>query len=100
MIDSHLCSIMTNLATAARLIGTLSIICGMSAEIALTLQTMGLDLGDVKTALTVEEAFSILGIKPLPRKKNPLGLRIRELVGEEVLREPDKRDKLANPGVK
>src|SRR5262245_14455045 len=72
MIDRHLCSVMTNLAAAARLMGTLSIICGMSAEIALTLQTMGLDLGDVKTALTVEEAFSILGIKPLPRKKNPL----------------------------
>ncbi|SRR6266498_1796449 len=100
MIDSHLCSVMTNLAAAARLMGTHSIICGMSAEIALTLQTMGVDLRGVKTALTVEEAFAILGIKPIPRKRSPLGLRIRDLASEEVRRESPRREPLTNPGLK
>src|SRR6266542_2453663 len=96
MIDSHLCSVMTNLAAAARLMGTHSIICGMSAEIALTLQTMGVDLRGVKTALTVEEAFAILGIRPTPHKKNSLTVRIRELLGDEAQREPSRREPLAS----
>jgi rsbT antagonist protein RsbS len=76
MIDSHLCAVMSNLAASARLMGTRSIICGMSAEIALTLQTMGVDMGGVKTALTVEEAFDMLGVRPVKRDKTSrLGLR-------------------------
>jgi rsbT antagonist protein RsbS len=100
MIDSHLCSVMTNLAAAARLMGTPSFICGMSAEIAMTLQTMGVDLLGVKTALTVEEAFAMLGVRPVMTKKNSLGVRIRHLLGEEVPKGPDKLETLANPEVK
>jgi rsbT antagonist protein RsbS len=66
-IDSHLCSVISNLAAAARLMGTRSIICGMSAEIAMTLQTMGIELPGVQTALTVEEAFASLGVHQLDR---------------------------------
>lgn len=69
MIDSHLCAVISNLAASARLMGTRSIICGMSAEVALTLQTMGVNMGGVKTALTVEEAFAMLGLRPAPREK-------------------------------
>jgi rsbT antagonist protein RsbS len=77
MIDSHLCAVISNLAASARLMGTRSIICGMSAEIALTLQTMGVDMAGVKTALTVEEAFSILGVRPVKKeRKSPTGLRL------------------------
>jgi rsbT antagonist protein RsbS len=65
MMDSHLCSVLTKLAASARLMGTPSILCGMSAAIALTLQTMGIDLGGVRTALTVEEAFEAFGIRPV-----------------------------------
>jgi len=69
MIDSHLCAVISNLAASARLMGTRSIICGMSAEIALTLQTMGVDLAGVQTALTVEEAFAMLGVRPVKKEK-------------------------------
>jgi rsbT antagonist protein RsbS len=67
-IDSHLCSVISRLAASAQLMGTRSIICGMSADIAMTLQTMGIDLSGIKTALTVEEAFAILGVRQLSRK--------------------------------
>jgi rsbT antagonist protein RsbS len=50
--------------------GTRSIICGMSADIAMTLQTMGIDLTGVKTALTVELAFESLGIHRIGRLDN------------------------------
>jgi rsbT antagonist protein RsbS len=67
-IDSHLCSVISRLAASAQLMGTRSIICGMSADIAMTLQTMGIDLSGIRTALTVEEAFAILGVRQVPRK--------------------------------
>jgi rsbT antagonist protein RsbS len=70
-IDSHLCSVISGLAAAAKLMGTRSIICGMSAEIAMTLQTMGIELSGVKTALTVEEAFASLGVHQLARGQRP-----------------------------
>jgi rsbT antagonist protein RsbS len=62
MMDSHLCSVISNIAASARIMGTICIICGMSAQIALTLHAMGIDLGNVRTALTLEEAFASLGI--------------------------------------
>jgi rsbT antagonist protein RsbS len=67
-IDSHLCAVISRLAASAQLMGTRSIICGMSADIAMTLQTMGIDLSGIRTALTVEEAFAILGVRQMSRK--------------------------------
>lgn len=65
LMDSHLCSLISKLALAARLMGTETTICGMSPEIAITLQAMGLEIGDVRTALTLEEALSGMGIVQL-----------------------------------
>lgn len=62
MVDSHLCAVLSRLAAAARLMGAESIMCGMNAQIAITLQSMGIDMGAVRTALTLEEAFRSLGI--------------------------------------
>jgi rsbT antagonist protein RsbS len=69
MMDSHLCSVISNIAASARLMGTECVICGMSAQIALTLHAMGIDLGNVRTALTLEEAFASLGIRRVKREK-------------------------------
>lgn len=70
MVDSHLCAVLSGLASSAKLMGTPTVICGMSPEIALTLQTMGIELKGVESALTVEEAFAALGLRvELPRKK-------------------------------
>ncbi len=68
MVDSHLCAVLSRLAASARLMGAHSIMCGMNAQVALTLQTMGIELTSVRTALTLEEAFKSLGIGRLEKK--------------------------------
>jgi rsbT antagonist protein RsbS len=62
LIDSHLCAILSNIAASARLMGTHTVLSGMSPEIAVTLETMGIELDAVETALSVEEAFELLGL--------------------------------------
>jgi rsbT antagonist protein RsbS len=61
-MDSHLCHVLANLAACARLMGTPTVICGMSATIAMTLQTMGADFRTAETAITLEEALERLGV--------------------------------------
>lgn len=63
LIDSHLCAVLTRLAQAASLMGTKTVVCGMSAEVAMTIQTMGLELGAVQTALSLEQAFEMFGVR-------------------------------------
>ena len=61
-MDSPLCHVIANLAAAAKLMGTPTVICGMSAPIAMTLQTMGADFRLAQTALTLEDALERLGV--------------------------------------
>ena len=68
LMDSHLCSVLSGVAAAARLMGTETLICGMSPEIALTLQAMGLELPNVGTELSLEEALSRLGVGVLEQR--------------------------------
>jgi rsbT antagonist protein RsbS len=70
LMDSHLCSLISKLALAAKLMGTETTICGMSPEIAITLQAMGLEIGDVRTALTLEEALAGMGIVQVKTKQS------------------------------
>src|SRR5262249_9740724 len=63
LIDSHLSSLLSRTVAAAALMGTRTVICGMRAEVALTLQTMGLELQRVACALTLEQALLLLGIQ-------------------------------------
>jgi rsbT antagonist protein RsbS len=62
LMDSHLCAVLSRIASAALLMGTRTVICGMSPEIALTLQTMGLELANVRTELMLEQALERLGV--------------------------------------
>jgi rsbT antagonist protein RsbS len=62
LMDSHLCAVLSRIASAALLMGTRTVICGMSPEIALTLQTMGLELTNVHTELALEQALERLGV--------------------------------------
>ena len=64
MMDSHLCAVLTRLAQAAALMGTRTVLCGMSADVAITIQSMGLELRGVRTALTLEEALQSFGVQP------------------------------------
>lgn len=74
MVDSHLCAVLSRLAASARLMGAHSIMCGMNAQVAITLQTMGIDMGVVRTALTLEAAFKSLGIGRLDEKAGARGV--------------------------
>lgn len=73
VVDSHLCASFASLAGAARLMGVSTVLCGMSPEIAFTLQTMGIELDDLETALSLEEALRILGLEPQRRRLGPRG---------------------------
>ncbi len=62
LLDSHLCSSVAHLTSAARLMGTRAFITGISPHIAMTLETMGLTFKDVTPVATVEQAFESLGV--------------------------------------
>lgn len=64
MVDSHLCAAFTELALAAGYMGARTILCGLSADIAMTLQTMGVELRGVEVALSLEQALAALGLRP------------------------------------
>lgn len=63
IIDSHLCSVLSQISDAASLMGARTVICGMKPEIALTLETMGVHLANIQSSLDLEGALSLLGIK-------------------------------------
>jgi rsbT antagonist protein RsbS len=67
LVDSHLCSVLSQLAAAASLMGARTIISGMKPEIAMALETMGIRLENVTTTLDLETALGILGVvRPEP----------------------------------
>ncbi|MEW5847408.1 MAG: STAS domain-containing protein [Myxococcota bacterium] len=62
VLDSHLCSVLARVAGAAALMGAPTAVCGMRAEMALTLNSMGIDMRGITSALTLEEALHHFGI--------------------------------------
>lgn len=73
-MDSHLCHVMAGLAAAARLMGTPTVLCGMSAPIAVTLETMGAAFPQAQTALTLEDALERLGVAAMIDDEAPMTL--------------------------
>jgi rsbT antagonist protein RsbS len=63
LMDSHLCAMLGRLASAARMMGTRSVLCGLSPDVVLTLQSMGIDLDEIETALGLEHALEKLGLR-------------------------------------
>jgi rsbT antagonist protein RsbS len=63
LLDSHICAMLAAVGSASKLMGASTVICGMSAEIAQTLQMMDIGLDSVHSALNVEEAFERIGMK-------------------------------------
>lgn len=63
LVDSHLCSVLSQLAAAAKLMGARTIISGMKPEIAMALETMGITLLNVTTTLDLETALDLLGVR-------------------------------------
>ena len=63
IVDSHLCAVLSQLSAAASLMGARTLISGMKPDIALTLETMGVQLKGVSTTLDLEGALDVLGIR-------------------------------------
>jgi rsbT antagonist protein RsbS len=63
LVDSHLCAVLSQLSSAAALMGAQTFISGMKPDIALTLETMGVELKGVSTTLGLEDALEMLGVK-------------------------------------
>lgn len=70
LMDSHLCMVLAHLSKAARFMGASTIITGLSPDVALTLQSMGLHVGTGKTMRSLEDAFEELQIVPRRGRKN------------------------------
>jgi rsbT antagonist protein RsbS len=62
IVDSHLCAVLSQLSSAAALMGARTFISGMKPDIALALETMGVQLKGVSTTLDLEDALDRLGI--------------------------------------
>jgi rsbT antagonist protein RsbS len=62
LVDSHLCAVLSQLSSAAALMGAKTFISGMKPDIALTLETMGVELKGVSTTLGLEDALTLLGV--------------------------------------
>jgi len=62
IMDSHLCSVLARLAAAVRLMGARCVLCGMGAEVAMTLQAMGIEMRHLESAHSLEEALELLGV--------------------------------------
>lgn len=63
LVDSHLCSVLSELSQAASLMGARTLLSGMKPDIALTLETMGVELKGVRTTLNLEDALAALGVR-------------------------------------
>jgi rsbT antagonist protein RsbS len=97
IMDSHLCSVLSNLAAAARLMGTPTIISGLSPEIAMTLQTMGVELEAVRTALSLEQALAMLGLD-VHRAEDEDQRRASDEDDEPAFDAPEPRGRMRNGG--
>ncbi len=60
VMDSYITRCVRDLAISARLMGVPTIVCSVQPPVADTLVEMGLDLGDVETALNLDNALHVL----------------------------------------
>jgi rsbT antagonist protein RsbS len=66
-LDSHLCAVLARLAASARLMGVRSVLCGLTPEVVMTLQAMDIELTEIETVGTIEEALEGAGIRHTTR---------------------------------
>ena len=72
VMDSYLTRCIRDLAISARLMGVPTVVCGVQPAVADTLVEMGMDLGGIKTTLSLDSAIRALKTATRPaRKKGP-----------------------------
>jgi rsbT antagonist protein RsbS len=82
IVDSHLCAVLSELSSAASLMGAKTLISGMKPEIALTLETMDLQLKGVSTTLDLEGALELLGVHGPVAEEDPFDVDDVPAVGD------------------
>src|SRR5262245_22026498 len=63
LVDSHLCAVLSRLAEATALMGARTFISGIKPDVALTLETMSVQLRDTQTCLKLDDALAALGVR-------------------------------------
>jgi rsbT antagonist protein RsbS len=66
-MDSYLTRCIRDLAVSARLMGVPTIVCGVQPAVADTLVEMGMDLGEVRTTLNLDNALRLARRSPRRR---------------------------------
>jgi len=62
VMDSFATRTLRDLAQSVSLRGAQTVICGIQPEVAFAMVQLGLELGNVKTALDLEEGLALLGL--------------------------------------
>ncbi|MEM6290370.1 MAG: STAS domain-containing protein [Myxococcota bacterium] len=79
LVDSHLCASLADIAHAARLMGTRTLLSGLRPEVALTLLAMDISFRGFETALNLEQALETLGIRRAADTFDPLATHPSDL---------------------
>jgi rsbT antagonist protein RsbS len=74
VIDSFACATLRTIAQVARLRGAETVVVGIQPDVALAMVRLGATLGDLATALDLDEGLDLLArctAAPLPRRADP-----------------------------
>lgn len=63
LVDSHLCAVLSRLSEATALMGARTFISGIKPDVALTLETMGVELRGARACLRLDDALLALGVR-------------------------------------
>ena len=95
LVDSHLCAVLAHLATSAQLMGTKTILSGIKPDVTLTLLAMDVTLEGPRTALCLEQALELLGVRPGPLDRRRK--RRDDDLARLILRDPPSRSDEPEP---
>jgi rsbT antagonist protein RsbS len=87
IVDSHLCAVLSQLSSAAALMGARTLISGMKPDIALALETMGVQLKGVRTTLDLEDALELLGVRGPTREEDERAEHARATLSTDAARD-------------
>jgi rsbT antagonist protein RsbS len=82
LVDSHLCAVISRIAESAALMGARTFLSGMKPDVALTLETMGIELRGASSTRSLDEALEALGVRLVA---DDAPLELDESEGEDAM---------------